>query len=588
MSAGGDSTCATLRDARVVCWGANDRGQLGRGDAAPHADIAEVIDASGAAIHDAVKVTVGDRHACAERAGMTVWCWGDDGVGQVTGSPGAPVTRATRWINAEFDASMRAIRLAAGRGLTCVSAIFGVHSYCWGENTGGRVDPEQPFGAIAPVNVAGRRTPEQFQSFGVGSDFLCLTSDLGRPPFCNGSNEYGQRGVGARAPIRGPLEVIDGDAIGFVASGAAFSCGIGTDATRVTPARCWGRNEAGQLGGATADGRAWALPARAASGTRAVSVGTSHRCALLDDGAVRCWGHNQFAQLGSGTLADRDFPAEVLDVRDAASIASGTEHTCAALRGDGSVRCWGRNDALQLGDFSARVTDRVTPRGVLGVQRVTAGASHTCALIRDGRVVCWGDRTRAQLGDGDPTAFSGLPALVPGIARATAIAAGGRHTCAVDGDGLALCWGDNVAGQLGDGTRALRSRPTPVIDARRDAVHAVELGAARDLACDWRDDGTLACELTGRDFTCARHEDGRVSCWGENGRGQLGDGTRTGRAVGAPVAGVTDARAITVGARHACAETATGWVCWGDNRDGALGDGEAAVRTEPVVVERGL
>ena len=135
--------------------------------------------------------------------------------------------------------------------------------------------------------------------------------------------------------------------------------------------------------------------------------------------------------------------------------------------------------------------------------------SHTCAILDDGSVSCWGSNNYGQLGDGTttdrntPTQTSSL-----GTDRtAVAITAGDYHTCAILDDGSVSCWGCNNYGQLGDGTTTDRNTPT----------QTSSLGTDR----------TAVAITAGAYHTCAILDDGSVSCWGDNGYGQLGDGTTT-------------------------------------------------------------
>jgi alpha-tubulin suppressor-like RCC1 family protein len=144
------------------------------------------------------------------------------------------------------------------------------------------------------------------------------------------------------------------------------------------------------------------------------------------------------------------------------------------------------------------------------VRVLVAGSAHTCALTGVGRVLCWGDNSFGQLGDGttearvEPTPVVGLPSAPVGLA------AGAVHTCALLADGTALCWGQNLHGQLGDGSTENRSRPTPVVGGL--TFSALEAG------------GGVTCGVTAG---------GVQYCWGLNQSGQLGDGSRTNRS--APV-----------------------------------------------------
>ena len=189
---------------------------------------------------------------------------------------------------------------------------------------------------------------------------------------------------------------------------------------------------------------------------------------------------------------------------------------------------------------------------------ISAGAAHACALMSSGHVACWGNNLRGQLGDGTTTS-RWRPALVVGLSDAAEVAAGGNLTCARRASGAVVCWGENGNGQLGNGTIASRSMPVAVTG----------LTDATQLSVNERN-------------VCARRASGAVVCWGLNNEGQLGDGTSTSRTTPVAVMGLTDAAEVAVGGRHACARRASGAVvCWGENNVGQLGAAPGASRTSP-------
>ena len=201
----------------------------------------------------------------------------------------------------------------------------------------------------------------------------------------------------------------------------------------------------------------------------AVSAGGQYTCVLLPDRTAQCAGRNQFGQLGNGTFDDSSVPVEVSGLTTATGLGTGDEFAC-ALRGDGTVQCWGAGDSGQRGDGTFSLTSAVPVgvSGLTGAVAVSGGYEHACALRGDGTVQCWGRNVDGQLGDGttaNPSTGppgSSVPVAVSGIRSADAITAGAYHTCALLADGTVQCWGRNHQGQLGDGTTTSSSTPVPV------------------------------------------------------------------------------------------------------------------------------
>jgi alpha-tubulin suppressor-like RCC1 family protein len=202
---------------------------------------------------------------------------------------------------------------------------------------------------------------------------------------------------------------------------------------------------------------------------------------------------------------------------------------------------------------------------------ITAGQYHTCAVVSGGGVRCWGSNLDGELGDGTKKDRS-KPVQVRGLTNGIrAVSAGSDHTCAVADTGAVKCWGSNGSGALGDGTT--KDHRTPVAVRGLSGVTAI---AAADN------------EL-GPAFTCAL-AGGAVKCWGDNSHGQLGDGSRTSRSKPAGVSGLgSGVSGVAAAGFHGCAIAAGGGArCWGDDKYGQLGDGgRSSVRLTPVPV-RGL
>ncbi len=384
---------------------------------------------------------------------------------------------------------------------------------------------------------------------------------------------------------------------GLVAAGDQHTCAITTDGN----VRCWGDGAAGRLGyGNLAVIGDNELPDSATtvfvgSGrtATAVTAGNSHTCALLDDGSVRCWGLGTSGRLGYGDLlsiGDTETPGSVAPVnlgagRTATAVTAGNSHTCALLD-DGSVRCWGLGTSGRLGYGNLlTIGDNETPGSVapvyLGAGRtataVKAGNSHTCALLDDGSVRCWGLGTSGRLGYGnllsigdDEAPGSVVPVFLGTGRTARAISAGGSHTCALLDDGSVRCWGDGALGQLGQASVASVGD-----DEFPGSVPAVALGSGR----------TAVSISAGGSHTCAVLDDGSIRCWGDgaNGRLGLGDTAIIGDNEHPSATAVVDlgsgrtARAVSAGFAHTCAVLDDGSLrCWGLGTFGRLGYGNTA------------
>ena len=321
---------------------------------------------------------------------------------------------------------------------------------------------------------------------------------------------------------------------------------------------------------------------------KSVTAGWFHSCALLTDGAVKCWGQ-QYA-LGANVSADTATPVGVSGIDGVAGVATaldaGLLHTCAVLS-PGSVWCWGDNQTGQLGDGTttthqtpvetALTAANASQCGAFGAPcdaatQVSGGGGHTCALLRDQTIDCWGENDFGQLGIGmfstpvtTPTPVQGLPG------PASSVSAGAYYTCAVVSSSGVWCWGRGTGGSLGNGGTANQALPV--------RVQLSDVGPQPDKV-----------SAGGNDTTCAGLSDRSVWCWGFNGNGQIGDGTKIERDTPVEAIGVT-ATALGAGWNHVCTADATqslGLECWGRNVVGELGNNYSGFESlTPQVLARG-
>jgi alpha-tubulin suppressor-like RCC1 family protein len=300
------------------------------------------------------------------------------------------------------------------------------------------------------------------------------------------------------------------------------------------------------------------------AGVQMVRAGGLFSCALLSGGKVRCWGNNELGELGDGALTSSNAASTVDAVEHATWLSAGYDHAC-ALISDGTVKCWGNNESGGLGDGTT--TPRSTAVTVLGLAgrpaTVEAGNGATCVILEGtGVVQCWGDNRAGQIGDGTMNPAP-APFTVQNLTGALSIAAGRSNTCALMPGGVVKCWGSNAYGQLGTGTTASDLLPTVVpLAATAKAVSA------------------------GNEHACALLTTGGVQCWGRNGYGQLGDASTTDRWSPVDVSGLASGVAqISVGGFHSCAILENGSArCWGFNLYGGLGDASTMNRLTPATV----
>lgn len=334
-----------------------------------------------------------------------------------------------------------------------------------------------------------------------------------------GDNVFGQVGNGTTSPALSPVQVsgLQSDVLA-VSVGGDHAIVLKTGGAVLA----WGFNNAGQVGDGTSAPRLSPTAVTGlGSGVKAIAAGDSHNLALTSAGGVMAWGHNSSGQLGDGSTTSRSTPVPVSGLGSGViGIAAGGDHSL-ALKSDGTVVAWGKNDNGELGDGGT--TERHGPVLVAGlgsIKALSAGRHHNLALRSDGVVLGWGFNGSGQLGDGT-TSDNHLAAAAPGLSGVTEIAAGGDHSMALTSGGAVTAWGDNQFGQVGDNTTTDRATPTPVSGLGSGVV---------GIAAGW-------------DHSLAIKGGGALVAWGDNTGGQLGIGTggaATFKAVPTQVGGLTE------------------------------------------------
>jgi len=335
----------------------------------------------------------------------------------------------------------------------------------------------------------------------------------------------------------------------------------------------WGGDLGGALGVGTMTGIIRSTPVRIgeANDWATVAAGSISSRALKKDGSLWAWGRNDYGALGDGTTTDRNAPVRVGNSNDWAAVSAGIFHSL-ALKKDGTLWAWGGNDTGVLGDGTT--TDRHAPVQVGTASDWAAPAPgywHVLAIKNDGSLWAWGDNFAGKLGDGNVTngpPYTCAPVRVGTASDWAAVAGGEDHTIALKKDGSLWAWGDNYEGQLGNGTSDYDAHPTPV-----------QVGTAKDWAA-------VAAHAS---HSHALKRDGSLWAWGDNYYYQLGDGTKTDKNAPVRVGSDNDWAVIAPapGLHHALAIKNDGslWA-WGDNYEGQLGNGGRGSASSAMVPAR--
>ena len=344
-------------------------------------------------------------------------------------------------------------------------------------------------------------SPRAFSEIAVGTVHACAR-DVSGGAWCWGGSTFGELGMAPRALgsyFVTPQRVNLPGAVVTLTTGTNHTCWL-TDGGAVY---CHGDNRLGQVTGAAGSSvlapRQVPLPERIS----AIDAGGDQTCGLSVSGAVHCWGSG-FTRFERATA-----PGGAAFT----TLSVGVFHRCATTA-QRDLYCWGQNSFGQLGVASAGGELRAPTLVPVRATSVSAGATHTCAVTDTGSAFCWGYGGQGQLGTGSTAIIQPTPAAVVGTATFQSVAAGTEHTCALDRDGAAWCWGLDVRGGVGrgmipNGNELLNDLiiPTPQRVATALRFRGIAVGAMMST-----------CAVT----LAEQH----AWCWGNNSSGVLGIGSR--------------------------------------------------------------
>ncbi len=329
-------------------------------------------------------------HTCGVKNVGSLWCWGNNGSGQlgVGGDPEQPLLRPVQVGTETYWASV-----AAGAASTCAIRNGG-SLWCWGNNGQGQLGTGDTVSHDTPVEVAPGTT---WRAVDVGVSHACgVRADGGL--WCWGANFFGQLGNNGTTEQPAPVRVGLATSWTSVSTGPEHTCAVMVVMATST-LWCWGSNGLGQLGGTPGDKLTPSQVTGSPAFGTAVDTGDQFTCGLKADASLWCFGIPYSSQLG-GPGGGGVTKIHVSNPSTWRSVTTGTEHAC-GVRTDSSAWCWGRNDEGRTAAPAPTTTElptQVLPGS--SWRSLTAGAQHTCGIRGDGSAWCWGKNGSGELGDG--------------------------------------------------------------------------------------------------------------------------------------------------------------------------------------------
>jgi len=523
VSAGDFHTCGLLDDGSVRCWGFGTDGRLGYANtnSVSSPDSVGSVDLGG----PAKAISAGGAHTCAVLVNGSVRCWGFGGLGRLgygnTRTVGDDETPASVG-SVDIGPGRTAVAISAGGAHTCVVLDNGAVR-CWGEGASGQL------GYGNKNKIGDDETPDVGRSL---SDVACPSASQ-----CTAVDDSGRQVTfNPTAPGTPTPTVVGGGSLTAVACPSVSQCTAVDNAGRQvtfnptapgapTPTTI----DTGPLSGVTCpsasqctavddSGRQVTFNPTSPGSPTPTTLATGNPTAVACPSATQCTAvDGSGRQVTFNPTAPGTPTPTTIATRRLSGVACPSVSQCTAV-----------DDSGRQLTFNPTAPGTPTPTNVdpvgpikLGAGRtakaISAGQSHTCAVLDNGDVRCWGDGGAGQLGYGstatvgdDETPDTVGPVSLGAGQTAKSISAGDSHTCAVLDDGSVRsvrCWGLGASGRLGYGNQEnIGDNETPA------SVGPVNLGVGR----------SPVAVSAGSRHTCARLDDGRIRCWGLGANGRLG------------------------------------------------------------------
>jgi alpha-tubulin suppressor-like RCC1 family protein len=608
ITAGVNSTLAIQTTGRVVGWGRNDSGQLGDNSTASRTTPVNLAGALKTFCN--ISASLDSLFSAAIDKNGRVWAWGTNGNAQLGDN-----TLTQRLTPVSVLGAVKTFcKIQAANGF-CLAIAKNGRLWGWGNNGNGQLGDNTTVSKRTPISILG--AVKTFCQISAGA-FHSVGIDKNGRAWSWGLNSNAQIGDNTLTQRLTPVSVL-----GAVKTFCQISCGQYFSLAIAKNGRAWGwgYNGKGQLGDNTVNQRLTPVSVTGAVKTFCkISAGYRHCMAIDKNGRAWGWGYNSNGQLGDNSETSRRTPVSVAGaVKTFCEISAGNDHSVAIDKYN-IAWAWGQTNYGQLGinhiglvltpvsilgaaktfctladgtgyhnsfaiDKAGKIWSwgstylgtvsqdiKFTPVQIEGANKtfckIAGGFQINLAIDKNGKVWGWGANGNGQIGDNSTTTRSTTPVSVAGAVKTFCeISMGGRHSLAIDKNGRAWGWGYNGQGQLGDNT--LVSKRTPVSILGTVKTFCKIFGPT--------DDGL---------YSLAIDKNGRVWGWGENGVGNLGDGTtvskRTPVAISGPLRTFCQ---ISGGQGHTLAIDKNGraWA-WGFNAIGQLGDNSVTSRLAPVSV----
>jgi alpha-tubulin suppressor-like RCC1 family protein/Leucine-rich repeat (LRR) protein len=352
-------------------------------------------------------IASGTSHTIGLRTDGTLWGWGDNSQGQLSG-----YSFTKRNLPEKIGTANDWKTVATGQKFTIALKIDGT-LWAWGDNYYGQLCDGTTIDNNIPTQIG---TANDWQAIAAGDSHAVALKKDGTL-WAWGNNYWGQVGDGTTTNKNTPIQI--GTSTDWQTIQTGFSCtfAIKTDGTLWA----WGDNPSGQLGDNTTTSRSVPTKIGTATNWKTIASGYHHTVAIKTDGTIWGWGESAYGNLGNGSASDKYVPTQIGTSADWKTVAVGGDHTI-ALKTDGSLWAWGYNIDGELGNGSNVNSFIPIQIGTANNwQIVVAGTFHTVALNIDNSISAWGRNSDGQLGDGTYN-DKNVPTLIdcPGALKVTA------------------------------------------------------------------------------------------------------------------------------------------------------------------------